>query len=88
MEIEIAYATIDEQLVIKQQVAAGCTVRDAIFQSKILEAFPHIVVGETKVGIFSRLVRWDTLLKPYDRIEIYRPLLLDPKEIRRLRLKS
>ncbi len=90
MEVEIVYVPFPpkQQLVIKQQVAVGCCVREAVEQSNILQLFPEIVLGETKVGIFGQCVSWHRLLQPYDRIEIYRPLLADPKEIRRLKVRS
>lgn len=83
--VEVAYARPDEQLILALEVAPGTTAREAVEQSGILERFPEIDLGKNKLGIFGRLVKADTELRPRDRVEIYRPLIADPKEIRRQR---
>ncbi|MBB71025.1 MAG: RnfH family protein [Legionellales bacterium] len=88
MNIEIVYALPDEQELLTLTVAAGTTVQQAIEASNILTKYPEIDLNENKVGIFSKLVSLDTVLRDKDRIEIYRPLTIDPKEARFLRVKK
>lgn len=85
LSVEVAYATPDEQLILPVQLAAGSTVRQAIEQSGILERYPAIDLTQAKVGVFGKITRPDTPLKEGDRVEIYRPLIADPKEVRRRR---
>ena len=85
INVEVAYATPAEQIIIGLQVAEGTTVGEAIACSKILSRFPEIDLSKNKVGIFSQLCKLDTVLKQNDRVEIYRPLLIDPMQARRQR---
>ncbi|PSJ18940.1 RnfH family protein [Nitrosomonas supralitoralis] len=86
-QIEIAYALPEIQIVKKINVPDGCTVEQAIAISVILEQFPEIDLTKNKLGIFGKFVQLDTKLRPDDRLEIYRPLIIDPKEVRRMRAK-
>jgi putative ubiquitin-RnfH superfamily antitoxin RatB of RatAB toxin-antitoxin module len=63
-------------------------VEDAIRASGVLEAFPEIDLARNKVGIFSKLVKLDEKVRDRDRVEIYRPLIADPKEVRRKRAEE
>jgi|SRR3972149_10318643 len=83
--VEVAYARPDEQVIIPVSVESGATLEDAIRQSGILKSFPDINLEVNKVGVFSKLSKLDTPLKPGDRVEIYRALIADPKEVRRQR---
>ena len=83
--VEVAYARPDEQLIIPLEVAPGTTVQQAIELSGILEHFPEIDLNENKVGVFGKITRPDSELREKDRVEIYRPLIADPKESRRRR---
>jgi len=85
MEIEVAYATADKQSVLSMEVPAGCTVAEAIDLSGIREEFPGMELDPKAVGIFSRKVSLDHELREGDRVEIYRPLIADPKEMRKQR---
>ncbi len=69
------------------EVSSGCTVKEAIILSGIMDQFPEIDLTKNKIGIFSKFIQPDTLVQPKDRIEIYRPLIIDPKDARRLRAK-
>ena len=86
--IEVVYALPDKQTLLKQQVAVGATVLDAIQASGILNKHPEIDIATSKLGIFGKLVKPDTVLREKDRIEIYRPLIADPKEVRRKRAEE
>ena len=88
IDIEIIYALPAKQTLLKQQVAAGTTVLEAVRASGILEKHPEIDIATTKLGIFGKLVKPDTVLREKDRIEIYRPLIADPKEVRRKRAEE
>lgn len=85
IRVEVAYARPEEQVVIALEVEKGTSVRDAVLRSGILERFPEIDLDASKIGIFGKLTKPDTALRPGDRVEIYRPLLADPKEVRRRR---
>ncbi len=81
--IEVAYALPDEQLILEVEVPADSTVEHAIKRSGILERYPQIDLATDKVGIFGKMCKLNASLKNKDRIEIYRPLIADPKESRR-----
>ena len=83
--IEVAYAVARSQAILRLRVKSGTTVGEAIKQSGILEQFPEIDLELNKVGIFGKLARTDMLLRDRDRVEIYRSLIVDPKEARRRR---
>ncbi len=85
IEVEVAYARPERQLILRVQGAAGLTVGEAIELSGIVEQFPEIDVASAKVGIFSKPVAMDAPLRTGDRVEIYRPLIADPKEARKKR---
>ena len=83
--VEVAYACVDIQEILQVHIQPGTTAQQAIEQSGILLKFPEIDLTKNKIGIFGKLGKKDALLKAGDRVEIYRPLLADPKEIRRQR---
>lgn len=83
--IEIAYATPERQVILEQQVAAGVTAREAVLQSDIDRYFDSVDKQKDDLGIFGKVVKDDYRLQPGDRIEIYRPLKADPKEVRKRR---
>ena len=85
VKIEVAYALPDKQPVIALQVSAGTTIEQAISQSGILEQFPEIDISKNKLGIFGKLKKADEVVREGDRVEIYRPLIADPKEVRKQR---
>jgi putative ubiquitin-RnfH superfamily antitoxin RatB of RatAB toxin-antitoxin module len=88
INVEVVYALPGQQSLLQVQLAEGATVEDAIRQSGVLEAFPDIDLAKNKVGIFSKLVKLDETLRDKDRVEIYRPLIADPKEVRRKRAEE
>ncbi len=85
IQVEVAYALRDEQLILPVVVDSGSTLQDAIQRSGILDRFPEIDLKVSKVGVFGKLAKLDTVLRQDDRVEIYRPLLADPKEVRKQR---
>ncbi|MDG6897815.1 RnfH family protein [Actinobacillus delphinicola] len=88
IRITIAYALPKRHFLKSYTVSEGTTVEEAILHSKLLEKFPNIDLHKNKVGIFSRPVTLKDTVNNGDRIEIYRPLLADPREIRRQRAKE
>lgn len=84
VKVELSYASAERQYLIALLVARGCSVRQLIDQSKIIEQCPEIDLSVNKVGIFAKQVALDTPLQGGERVEIYRPLLIDPKQRRRL----
>lgn len=85
MNIEVAYAKSEEQLIIPIQVNDTCTVEQAIELSGILNHYPEINLAKNKVGIFSQICALNQCLQENDRVEIYRELATDPMEARRQR---
>lgn len=88
IHVEVVYALPLEQRVFTLVVNKNALVEDIIKQSGILELYPEIDLSKNKVGVFSRNVKLDATVRDKDRIEIYRPLLADPKEIRRKRAEQ
>jgi len=88
MMVEVVYALPAEQRLIRVQLAEGASVEEAIRASGLLEAYPDIDLAKNKVGIFSKLVKLDEKVRDKDRVEIYRPLIADPKEVRRKRAEE
>ncbi len=86
--VEVAYARPDRQLIVPLEVPEGTTVAEAIELSGILKEFPEIDLKRNKVGIFGRLTKLSTVLREGDRVEIYRPLIADPKAVRRARAQA
>ncbi len=87
-QVEVAYAQVQQQHIIVVSVELGCTIETAIERSGILEIYPEIDLTLQKVGIFSKLKKLSDTIHAGDRIEIYRPLTIDPKEARKRRAKS
>lgn len=83
IQIEVAYATVEQQIVIPLRVSEATSLREAITSSGILTYFPEIQIENCVLGIFSRRARLADIVKNGDRIEIYRDLLHDPKKKRR-----
>ena len=88
VEIEIAYGTAEKQWLQRLQVVEGTTAREAVRLSGVKEMFPEADIEAAPLGIFGKVVKDDTVLRDKDRVEIYRPLLIDPKEARRLRVQA
>lgn len=88
ISVEVIYALPMQQPLLRVRLAEGATVEDAIRASGVLEAFPEIDLAQNKVGIFSKLVKLDEKVRDRDRVEIYRPLIADPKEVRRKRAEE
>ena len=83
IRVEVAYAKPEEQVILNVTLPEGATVEQAIVNSGILTRFPEINLHDSKVGVFSSACKLDRVLNDSDRIEIYRPLLHDPKQARR-----
>ena len=85
MRVEVAYALEMRQRLIVVESDEPLTVREAIEQSNIMAEFADIDLDQNRVGVFSQLVKLDDVLREGDRVEIYRPLIADPKAMRRQR---
>lgn len=85
MRVEVAYARPDRQRLVTVELAAGATARDAVRASGLVDEFPEIDMEQAPLGVFGRASTGDTVLRAGDRVEIYRPLQVDPKEARRKR---
>lgn len=83
--IIVCYATSIRQIEISLQVTEDCTIEQAIFKSGLLEEFPEIDLYLCVVGICGKIAALSNQVHAHDRVEIYRPLVIDPKEARRLR---
>jgi putative ubiquitin-RnfH superfamily antitoxin RatB of RatAB toxin-antitoxin module len=85
IQVEVAFAREDEQAILPVEGASGLTAREAIERSGILKRFPEIDLAANRIGIFGKVAKLDQALAPGDRVEIYRPLIADPKEARKKR---
>lgn len=86
--VEVIYALPKQQKVIRVNVLPGTSCIEAVKLSNIKHYFPEIDLDSVKLGIFSRLVKHDEVLQPGQRVEIYRPLIADPKDVRRKRAEK
>ena len=85
MIVEVAYALPDKQSLKSIEIKNGSTLKEAIEASGILETFEQIDLTKDRVGIFAKFATFDTILREKDRVEIYRPLIADPKKVRKER---
>lgn len=83
MQIGVAYSEPGQQIWLNIEVPDASTVAEGIERSGILKQFPHIDLASQRVGVFGRLVKLDALLKPGDRVEIYRGIIADPETVPR-----
>ncbi|MEW6131711.1 MAG: RnfH family protein [Pseudomonadota bacterium] len=88
IHVEVAYALPHVQMLIPLNVPLGTTVEEAIKLSGVLEKFPDIDLAKNKVGIWNKVSELSAVLRDKDRVEIYRPLIADPKEVRRKRAEE
>ncbi len=88
LQIEVVYALPHTQIIKEVIVPGGCTVGKAIQLSGIINQFPDIDLTKNKCGIFGKSVHFDTPLQSRDRIEIYRALIINPKDARRIRARN
>ena len=85
IRVEVVYALPNKQEILALRLPAGSTVREAIDRSGMLQKYPEIDPEKNKLGIFAKLTKPDAVLRDRDRVEIYRPLIADPKEVRKQR---
>lgn len=85
IKVEVCYALPTRQELVSLEMEAGCTVRQAIEASGLLAKYPEIDLARNKLGVFAKLTKPDAMLRDRDRVEIYRPLIADPKEVRKQR---
>ena len=88
VQVEVVYGLPDKQELLSFAVNDGTTVEQAIHESGISAAFPEIDLSIHKVGIWNKVVKLSYVLQDLDRIEIYRPLIADPKEVRKRRAEK
>jgi uncharacterized protein len=85
IQIEVAYARPERQDMVRLKLPAGSTIQQAIEASGLLQRYPELDLAKARVGVHGKLSRADTVLRERDRVEIYRPLIADPKEVRKQR---
>jgi len=85
INVEVAYALPEKQVILPVNVELGTTIGGAIVQSGIMMEFPELDLESSQVGVFGKVTAMTTVLSDGDRVEIYRPLIADPKEVRRKR---
>ncbi len=88
INIEVSYALSDKQTLIPLTVSTGTTIQQGIEASGILQQYPEIDLTTNKVGIFGKLSKLNAELRDKDRVEIYRPLIADPKAVRKKRAEE
>ena len=86
--VQVCYALPERQEIVSLRLSEGCSVQDAVLASGVLEKFPDIDLSRIKLGVLGKLVKLEALLRDGDRVEIYRPLIADPKEMRRRRVEE
>tara|TARA_R110000851_G_scaffold98223_3_gene212668 strand:+ start:3622 stop:3957 length:336 start_codon:yes stop_codon:yes gene_type:complete len=86
--VDVIYALPKQQKIIPIMVSPGTTFIEAVKQSDMVLFFPDINLEEVKLGVFSRQAKHDEVLVPGQRVEIYRPLIADPKDVRRKRAEK
>lgn len=87
-KVTVVYAaSADEQVELSVEVPVGATLQDAIHASGVLTRYPAIDLAKCAVGVYSKRAKLEDVVQAGDRVEIYRPLLIDPKEARRGRVK-
>ena len=85
IRVEVAYGLPEEQFLMDVELPEGMTVREAIRRSGVLRRYPDIDLTVNRVGVFGVICTLDRPLSGGERVEIYRPLVADPKEVRRRR---
>ena len=86
ISVEVAYALPEKQRIVKLDVPQGTTALEAVTLSKLDEVFDELVVGpDLKIGVWGKAISADRVLAAGERVEIYRPLMVDPKEVRKAR---
>ena len=85
MHIEVVYAQPLKQEIVQLKLPSGTTLRQAIEASGLLQKYQEIDLAKNKLGVFAKLAKPDAVLCDQDRVEIYRPLIADPKEVRKQR---
>jgi putative ubiquitin-RnfH superfamily antitoxin RatB of RatAB toxin-antitoxin module len=88
LSIEVCYALPNEQVLIPVELPEGATVQQALDASGIVQRCPQIDLAKQKVGVFGKLKPLDAVLADHDRVEIYRPLIVDPKAARQRRVEK
>jgi len=88
LTVEVAYALPEAQWLLELHVPAGTTARQAVELSGLLKERPEIDLQHADLGIFGKATPPNQVLRDKDRVEIYRPLIADPKEVRRLRAQE
>ena len=86
--VDVIYALPKQQKIISVMVSPGTTFIEAVKLSHIVTFFPEINLDDIKLGVFSRQIKHDEILVPGQRVEIYRPLIADPKDVRRKRAEK
>jgi putative ubiquitin-RnfH superfamily antitoxin RatB of RatAB toxin-antitoxin module len=85
LNIEVCYALADKQEIVRLRLPEGATLGQALEASGLLAKYPDIDLKKNKFGIYAKLSKADAVLRDHDRVEIYRPLIADPKEVRKQR---
>ena len=85
IRVQVTYALPERQDMVTVELPAGASAQQAVEASGLLQKYPDIDLAKNKLGVFAKLVKADQALRDRDRVEIYRPLIADPKEVRRQR---
>lgn len=88
MKIEVCYALPDKQEIVRLDLPEGALLEQAVQASGLCGKYPEISLDQGKFGVYGKICRVDTVLRDGDRVEIYRPLIADPKEVRRKRAEE
>lgn len=88
LSVDVVYAKPERQELVHLTLAQGSTLKQAVEASGLLQRYPELDPEKLKLGVFGKISKPDALLREYDRVEIYRPLVADPKEVRKKRAEE
>jgi putative ubiquitin-RnfH superfamily antitoxin RatB of RatAB toxin-antitoxin module len=88
LHVEVVYALPQRQELVKLTLPVGSTLQQAVEVSGLPQRYPEIDLAKLKLGVYGKLSKPDALLRERDRVEIYRPLIADPKEVRKKRAEE
>ena len=86
--VDVVYALLQQQKIISVKVAPGTSAIEVLKSSNMLSYFPEIELESVKLGVFNNVIKHDKVIEQGDRLEIYRPLIADPKDVRRRRAEK
>lgn len=88
LNIDVVYAKPERQELVQIKLAPGSTLKQAVEASGLLQRYPELDADKLKLGVYGKISKPDAVLRDRDRVEVYRPLIADPKEVRKKRAEE